>query len=154
VFQSFNLIPHLTALENVALPLALAGAGASDRRARAGGLLKKVGLELRMRHRPPELSGGERQRVAIARALANTPRLLLCDEPTGNLDSKTGGEILELLRHAVRDLGQTVVMVTHEARAAAIADRVLFLADGNIVRELSGASAHDVAATMEEISAQ
>ena len=99
------------------------------------------------------LSGGEQQRVAIARALVSQPDVVFADEPTGNLDSKTGAEILELLRHSVRDLGQTVVMVTHEARAAAIADRVLYLADGYIVRELAGASQHEIGEAMEEIAA-
>ena len=152
VFQFFNLLPMLNAEENILLPLTIAGV--KPDRARFDELIRSVGLGDRLNHRPSELSGGQQQRVAIARALVSEPDVVFADEPTGNLDSKTGGEILELLRHAVQDLGQTVVMVTHEARAAAIADRVLFLADGNIVRELSGASAHEVGATMEEISAQ
>ena len=152
VFQFFNLLPMLNAEENILLPLTIAGV--KPDKARLDELIRSVGLGDRLQHRPSELSGGQQQRVAIARALVSEPDVVFADEPTGNLDSKTGGEILELLRHAVRDMGQTVVMVTHEARAAAIADRVLFLADGNIVRELSGASAHDIAATMEEISAQ
>jgi len=152
VFQFFNLLPMLNAEENILLPLTIAGV--KPDRARFDELIRSVGLGDRLHHRPSELSGGQQQRVAIARALVSEPDVVFADEPTGNLDSKTGGEILELLRHAVRELGQTVVMVTHEARAAAIADRVLFLADGNIVRELSGSSAHEIAATMEEISAQ
>ena len=152
VFQFFNLLPMLNAEENILLPLTIAGE--KPDRDKLAALIASVGLGDRLRHRPSELSGGQQQRVAIARALVSEPDVVFADEPTGNLDSKTGGEILELLRHAVRDMGQTVVMVTHEARAAAIADRVLFLADGNIVRELSGASAHEIAATMEEISAQ
>ncbi len=152
VFQFFNLLPMLNAEENITLPLTIAGAKAD--KGKFDALIESVGLGNRLHHRPSELSGGQQQRVAIARALVSEPDVVFADEPTGNLDSKTGGEILELLRHAVRDLGQTVVMVTHEARAASIADRVLFLADGNIVRELAGASAHEISATMEEISAQ
>jgi putative ABC transport system ATP-binding protein len=152
VFQFFNLLPMLNAEENILLPLTIAGA--KPDKAKLDELIESVGLGNRLHHRPSELSGGQQQRVAIARALVSEPDVVFADEPTGNLDSKTGGEILELLRHAVRDLGQTVVMVTHEARAASIADRVLFLADGNIVRELSGAAAPEIAATMEEISAQ
>ena len=152
VFQFFNLLPMLNAEENILLPLTIAGV--KQDKARFDELIRSVGLGDRLHHRPSELSGGQQQRVAIARALVSEPDVVFADEPTGNLDSKTGGEILELLRHAVRDMGQTVVMVTHEARAAVIADRVLFLADGNIVRELSGASAPEIAATMEEISSQ
>ena len=152
VFQFFNLLPMLNAEENILLPLTIAGV--KPDRARFDDLIRAVGLGDRLHHRPSELSGGQQQRVAIARALVSEPDVVFADEPTGNLDSKTGGEILELLRHAVGDMGQTVVMVTHEARAAAIADRVLFLADGSIVRELSGASAHDIGSTMEEISSQ
>ena len=152
VFQFFNLLPMLNAEENILLPLTIAGV--KPDKARLDDLVKSVGLGDRLHHRPSELSGGQQQRVAIARALVSEPDVVFADEPTGNLDSKTGGEILELLRHAVRDMGQTVVMVTHEARAASIADRVLFLADGNIVRELSGRGAHEIAAAMEEIGAQ
>ena len=152
VFQFFNLLPMLNAEENILLPLTIAGA--KPDKAKLDALIESVGLGNRLHHRPSELSGGQQQRVAIARALDSEPDVVFADEPTGNLDSKTGGEILELLRHAVRDMGQTVVMVTHEARAAAIADRVLFLADGNIVRELSAAPAAEIASTMEEISAQ
>jgi putative ABC transport system ATP-binding protein len=133
VFQSFNLIPHLTALENVALPLALAGKGASERKARALELLDKVGLKLRVEHRPPELSGGERQRVAIARALANSPRLLLCDEPTGNLDSKTAEEIMQMLVDLHEKDGATVVLVTHDReRAERFCERLVVLEDGKV----------------------
>jgi putative ABC transport system ATP-binding protein len=152
VFQFFNLLPMLTAEENVTLPLSIAG-----ERPEAGwyaDLIRSVGLGDRLSHRPAELSGGQQQRVAIARALVSRPTVVFADEPTGNLDSKTGGEILELLRHSVHDLGQTVVMVTHEPRAAAIADRVLFLADGLIVRESRGASAHEIVEAMEEIGAE
>jgi putative ABC transport system ATP-binding protein len=152
VFQFFNLLPMLNAEENILLPLTIAGA--KPDKAKLDALIESVGLGDRLHHRPSELSGGQQQRVAIARALVSEPDVVFADEPTGNLDSKTGGEILELLRHAVRDMGQTVVMVTHEARAASIADRVLFLADGNIVRELSGAQTAEIGATMEEISAQ
>jgi putative ABC transport system ATP-binding protein len=150
VFQFFNLLPMLSAEENINLPLSIAGAKADP--AWYDELIRAVGLGDRLSHRPSELSGGQQQRVAIARALVSRPTVVFADEPTGNLDSKTGAEILELLRHSVRDLGQTVVMVTHEARAAAIADRVLFLADGVIVRESRGASAHEITEAMEEIA--
>jgi putative ABC transport system ATP-binding protein len=152
VFQFFNLLPMLTAEENVKLPLAIAGEKPDADWYTE--LVRSVGLGDRLSHRPSELSGGQQQRVAIARALVSRPTVVFADEPTGNLDSKTGAEILELLRHTVRDLGQTVVMVTHEARAAAIADRVLFLADGRIVRETTGASAHEITEAMEEIAAE
>ncbi|HEY2310088.1 MAG TPA: ABC transporter ATP-binding protein [Gaiellaceae bacterium] len=142
VFQFFNLLPMLTAEENVVLPLSIAGE--KPEHAWLEDLLKQTGLSDRRRHRPAELSGGQQQRVALARALVTRPTILFADEPTGNLDSKTGGEILELLRSSVDAYGQTTVMVTHEARAAVIADRILFLADGLIVRELKGASAADV----------
>ena len=115
-------------------------------------LIGKVGLADGCKHRPAELSGGQQQRVAIARALVSRPTVVFADEPTGNLDSTTGGEILELLRDAVDSYGQTTVMVTHDARAAAIADRILFLADGRIVKDLGEATAHDVLVAMEEIS--
>ncbi len=150
VFQFFNLLPMLTAEENVKLPLLIAGEKPDpDWYAE---LIRSVGLGDRLSHRPSELSGGQQQRVAIARALVSRPTVIFADEPTGNLDSRTGSEILELLRHSVEDLGQTVVMVTHEARAAAIADRVLFLADGRIVREAQGADTHEIAQAMEEIT--
>ncbi|HXF98778.1 MAG TPA: ABC transporter ATP-binding protein [Gaiellaceae bacterium] len=151
VFQFFNLLPMLSARENILLPLALAGEKPDE--AWFEQLVCDVGLADRLSHRPSELSGGQQQRVAIARALVTRPTVLFADEPTGNLDSATGGEILELLRRSVEQYGQTVVMVTHEPRAAAIAHRVLFLADGRIVRELGECSQHDILAAMEEVAA-
>jgi putative ABC transport system ATP-binding protein len=151
VFQFFNLLPMLTAEENITLPLSIAGEKIDPEFFRD--LIQKVGLSDRLTHRPAELSGGQQQRVAIARGLASRPTVLFADEPTGNLDSATGGEILELMRDSVDTFGQTTVMVTHEARAAAIADRILFLADGLIVRDLPGATQHDVLKTMEELAA-
>ena len=150
VFQFFNLLPMLTAEENVTLPLSIAGI--KPDRAELETLLEKIGLADRRSHRPAELSGGQQQRVAIARALISKPTVIFADEPTGNLDSGTSAEILELLRASVDETGQTIVMVTHEARAAAIADRTLFLADGLIVRESIGSSARDILAVMEELS--
>ena len=135
VFQFFNLLPMLSAEENIVLPLTIAGE--STDRGWLDELLSRTGLSERRTHRPSELSGGEQQRVAIARALITRPTILFADEPTGNLDSKTGGEILQLLRASVEEYQQTIVMVTHEARAASIADRILFLADGLIVKELT-----------------
>ena len=135
VFQFFNLIPTLTALENVELPVQFAARARFDPSQRARELLDLVGLGDRLHHRPPELSGGEQQRVAIARALANDPPLLLADEPTGNLDSATGEEVLRLLRRLCDESGQTVIMVTHDPRVATYADRVAFLRDGRIVEE-------------------
>jgi putative ABC transport system ATP-binding protein len=149
VFQFFNLLPTLTARENIVLPLNLAGQKVES--AWFDQVVDEVGLADRLTHRPSELSGGQQQRVAIARALISRPTVLFADEPTGNLDSSTGGEILELIRRSVDSVGQTVVMVTHEARAAAIADRVLFLADGQIVREARGVTSHEVVTAMEEI---
>ena len=134
VFQFFNLLPMLDAVENVVLPLSIAGKKPDT--AWLDDLLERTGLKDRRSHRPSELSGGQQQRVAIARALVTRPTIVFADEPTGNLDSKTSGEILELVRSMVDGYGQTTVMVTHEARAASIADRILFLADGLIVREL------------------
>jgi putative ABC transport system ATP-binding protein len=151
VFQFFNLLPMLTAEENITLPLSIAGEKPEP--AFFADLIQKVGLADRLTHRPAELSGGQQQRVAIARALVSRPTVLFADEPTGNLDSATGAEILELMRESVDTFGQTTVMVTHEARAAAIADRILFLADGRIVRDLPGASQHEVLRTMEELAA-
>jgi putative ABC transport system ATP-binding protein len=150
IFQFFNLLPMLTAEENITLPLTIAGEKID--RAWLDQLIASVGLNDRRKHRPSELSGGQQQRVAIARALISKPTVVFADEPTGNLDSKTGGEILELLRQAVQDQGQTTVMVTHDARSASIADRILFLADGNIVKELGRSDPHDVVEAMEEIS--
>jgi putative ABC transport system ATP-binding protein len=150
IFQFFNLLPMLNAEENILLPLSLAGTKPDP--AFFDDLLGKVGLEDRRTHRPSELSGGQQQRVAIARALVSRPTVVFADEPTGNLDSKTGGEILDLLRSSVQDYGQTLVMVTHDARAAATADRILFLADGEIVKELPGADEHAVLTALEEIT--
>jgi putative ABC transport system ATP-binding protein len=151
VFQFFNLLPMLDAEENVVLPLSIAGRRPEEAWLRE--LLSRMGLAERARHRPSELSGGEQQRVAIARALVSRPTILFADEPTGNLDSRTGGEILDLLRDLVTSYGQTSVIVTHEPRAAAIADRILFLADGLIVNELQEADAADVLAVMNELQA-
>jgi putative ABC transport system ATP-binding protein len=150
IFQFFNLLPMLTAEENVVLPLQLAGDGADKKW--VDELIDRVGLGERRTHRPSELSGGQQQRVAIARALASRPTVVFADEPTGNLDSSTSAEILDLLRHSVDAYGQTTVMVTHDANAAATADRVLFLADGRIVREIGRCSAHDVLRVLEEVS--
>jgi putative ABC transport system ATP-binding protein len=150
IFQFFNLLPMLTAEENIALPLTIAGE--KPDKAWFEDLLKTVGLADRRSHRPAELSGGQQQRVAIARALVSKLTVIFADEPTGNLDSKTSGEILDLMRASVDNYGQTTVMVTHEARAAAIADRVLFLADGLIVKELTGATAPQVLEVMSTLS--
>ena len=152
IFQFFNLLPMLTAEENVVLPLSLAGVRPDREWVRE--LTEKVGLTQRLSHRPSELSGGQQQRVAIARALVSRPTIMFADEPTGNLDSRTSGEILELLRDMVSGLGQTTVMVTHDAHAAAIADRVLFLADGEIVRDLGPSSAHTILDTLEAVTAR
>lgn len=142
VFQSFNLIPTLTALENILLPLAIAGRTPDE--AWVDRIIDTTGLRPRLAHRPNELSGGQQQRVACARALAGRPEIIFADEPTGNLDSKASEEILHFLEHAVRDDGQTIVMVTHEPSAAAHTDRVLFLADGRIVDEMVDPSADSV----------
>ena len=149
VFQFFNLLPMLTAEENVLLPLTIAGEKPDE--AFFADLLQRTGLVDRKSHRPSELSGGQQQRVAIARALVSKPTVVFADEPTGNLDSKTSGEILVLMRDSVDSFGQTTVMVTHDARAAAIADRILFLDDGEIVRDLPRSDAKTVIAAMEEI---
>jgi putative ABC transport system ATP-binding protein len=150
IFQFFNLLPMLTAAENIALPLKLAGAKPDP--GWLAELIRTVGLGERLTHRPSELSGGQQQRVAVARALVSRPSVMFADEPTGNLDSTTSGEILALLRDSVDTLGQTTVMVTHDAHAAAIADRVLFLADGDIVRDLGPSTAHDILATLEQVN--
>jgi putative ABC transport system ATP-binding protein len=134
VFQAFNLIPTLTAKENITLPIALAGRRPDTEW--VGALVKALGIGNRLRHRPSELSGGQQQRVAAARAMATRPELIFADEPTGNLDSTSATELLELTRAAVEGFGQTVVMVTHDPRAASYADRVVFLADGRIVVEI------------------
>ena len=150
VFQFFNLLPMLTAEENILLPLELAGSNPD--RDWVSELTGKVGLADRLGHRPAELSGGQQQRVAIARALVSRPTVMFADEPTGNLDSTTGGEILALLRDSVTSFGQTTVMVTHDAHAAEIADRVLFLADGLIVKDRGRSNAHEILETLEEVS--
>ena len=151
VFQFFNLLPMLSAEENITLPLTIAGEKPADGWVEQ--VVHDVGLSDRLEHRPAELSGGQQQRVAIARALVSKPTVLFADEPTGNLDSTTGHEILQLLREAVDTRGQTTVMVTHDPRAASIADRILFLDDGLIVREMHGASSHEVIQAMEAIGA-
>jgi putative ABC transport system ATP-binding protein len=151
IFQFFNLLPMLTAEENVLLPLEIAGS--RPEAAWHEAVMEKVGLTARRTHRPAELSGGQQQRVAVARAVVAKPTVMFADEPTGNLDSRTGAEILGLLRDMVDSLGQTTVMVTHDPQAAAIADRVLFLDDGHIVRDLGSCSAHQILATMEELAA-
>jgi putative ABC transport system ATP-binding protein len=150
IFQFFNLLPMLTAEENIELPLSLAGE--KPDKAFFDDLVKRVGLADRLRHRPSELSGGQQQRVAIARALVSRPTVVFADEPTGNLDSKTGGEILELLHDSVENYGQTMVVVTHEARAAASADRILFLADGRIVKDLGRADEDTIMETIRDVT--
>jgi len=134
VFQAFNLVPILTAEENITLPLLLAGR--SGDRAWIDKIIATVGLADRLHHRPDELSGGQQQRVAVARALASQPQIIFADEPTGNLDSRSGSDVLSFMRRAVDDLGQTIVMVTHDPVAASHADRIVFLADGRIVDEM------------------
>jgi putative ABC transport system ATP-binding protein len=151
IFQFFNLLPMLTAEENILLPTDLSGKTPDKEFVRD--LIAKVGLEDRLKHRPSELSGGQQQRVAIARALVTQPTVMFADEPTGNLDSQTSIEILELLSDSVEAYGQTTVMVTHDPKAAAIAHRVLFLADGKIVRELGRCDQHDILQVMEEVAA-
>jgi putative ABC transport system ATP-binding protein len=151
IFQAFNLIPQLSAEENIVLPLTLA-------RERANGnleaLLEQVGLADRRKHKPTELSGGQQQRVAVARALITEPAVVFADEPTGNLDSKSSDDILGLLRRASSERGQTTVMVTHDAHAAAFADRVVFLADGRIVRELTDPTEAGILDAIKEIDAR
>jgi putative ABC transport system ATP-binding protein len=149
IFQFFNLLPMLTARENIVLPLEIAGEKVGE--AWLGELAEKMGLTNRLEHRPAELSGGQQQRVAIARSLITRPTVLFADEPTGNLDSKTGGEILELLRDSVDSYGQTIVMVTHDPRVATVADRVLFLADGQIVKQLTDTTPEEVHLAIGEI---
>jgi putative ABC transport system ATP-binding protein len=150
IFQAFNLVPTLTAEENVTLPLAIAG------RKNANGwvqdVMERVGLADRRSHRPAALSGGQQQRVAVARALVAEPTVLFADEPTGNLDSRTSAEVLELLRDAVSAYGQTTVMVTHDPRAAAMADRVLFLADGRVVSDVEDPTEDELLETVKELS--
>jgi putative ABC transport system ATP-binding protein len=142
VFQSYNLIPTLTALENITLPIAISGR--KPVQPWLDMVITTLGLTDRLHHRPSELSGGQQQRVAVGRALAGRPEIIFGDEPTGNLDSRSSGEVLGILRRSVDDLGQTVVMVTHDARAAGYADRALFLADGRIVDELRAPTAETV----------
>ena len=149
VFQFFNLLPMLSAEENITLPLSISGA--KIEREWLEELLDATGLADRRRHRPAELSGGQQQRVAVARALVSRPTVLFADEPTGNLDSQTSAEILGLLRGAVETYGQTTVMVTHDPKAATIADRVLFLADGLIVKELGRSSQAEILETLAEV---
>jgi len=150
VFQFFNLLPMLTAEENIVLPLSIAGQ--KPEKAFLEDLLERTGLADRRQHRPAELSGGQQQRVAIARSLVSRPSVVLADEPTGNLDSATSHEILELLRSATADYGQTTVMVTHDAAAAAIADRILFLNDGLIADELPRSEPAEILAAINRIS--
>jgi putative ABC transport system ATP-binding protein len=150
IFQFYNLLPTLTAEENVALPLLIDGQRIEPHRAKVERLLALVGLADRRGHRPDQLSGGQQQRVAIARAFVNDPEVVLADEPTGNLDSRAGAAVLELLRRACDELGATIVMVTHDPRAASYADRVIFLRDGVLVRELRrGADGHTAQAIID-----
>ena len=151
IFQSFNLLPTLTAHENIVLPMRIAGR--KPDRAYVDALVRTVGLEQRLRHRPAELSGGQQQRVAAARALAGRPDVVFADEPTGALDTQSGTELLRFLRRAVTDLGQTVVMVTHDAGAASYADRVLFLVDGRIASEMRAPTADAVLDYMKHLGA-
>ena len=150
IFQFFNLLPMLTAEENVVLPTTIAGEDPD--KAWVDELIAKVGLDDRRTHRPSELSGGQQQRVAIARSLVERPTVLFADEPTGNLDSASSGEILQLLRDSVDSYGQTTLMVTHDANAAAIADRILFLADGLIVKDVGRSDEGQILAAMAEIT--
>jgi len=151
VFQSYNLIPTLTALENITLPMALAGRKPDQ--AWLDQVIDIVRLRDRLTHRPSELSGGQQQRVAVGRALASRPEVIFADEPTGNLDSRSGTEILTFMRKAVDDLGQTIVMVTHDPNAAGYADRVVFLTDGTIVDELASPTADSVLDRMKRLGA-
>ncbi|GAB2713351.1 ABC transporter ATP-binding protein [Kitasatospora kifunensis] len=152
VFQAFNLLPTLTALENITLPLAIAGRKPDQQWLDA--VVATVGLSGRLSHRPAQLSGGQQQRVAVARALASRPEIVFADEPTGNLDSRSGSEILGFLRDSVRELGQTIVMVTHDPAAAAYADRVVFLADGRLTDELLAPTAEGVLDRMRQFDAK
>jgi len=149
VFQQFNLLPTLSAEENILLPLAIAGR--KPERAWFDTVIDTVGLRDRLHHRPSQLSGGQQQRVACARALVSRPEVIFADEPTGNLDSRSGAEILTFLRQSVRDFGQTIVMVTHDPNAAAYADRVIFLADGHVVDQLTGPTAETVLDRMKSL---
>jgi putative ABC transport system ATP-binding protein len=149
IFQAYNLIPTLTAGENITLPLMLGGDDGDERW--IARVIETVGLGDRVKHRPSELSGGQQQRVAVARALASKPTIIFADEPTGNLDSNSGAEILQFMRDAVDEFGQTIVMVTHDANAAAYADRVVFLADGRIVHDMSEPTADKIIDRMKQI---
>jgi putative ABC transport system ATP-binding protein len=149
IFQAYNLIPTLTALENITLPLDLGGVDVDQ--VWLNDVVHAVKLESRLTHRPSELSGGQQQRVAVARALASRPKIIFADEPTGNLDSRSGAEILAFMRHAVSDLGQTIVMVTHDPVAAAYADRVVFLADGKVVDEITSPTSEQVLDRMKKL---
>ncbi|MEU6993285.1 ABC transporter ATP-binding protein [Streptomyces sp. NPDC046465] len=152
IFQAFNLLPTLTALENITLPMDIAGR--KPNREWLEQVIEMVGLSGRLKHRPTELSGGQQQRVAVARALASQPEIIFGDEPTGNLDSRSGAEVLGFLRNSVRDLGQTVVMVTHDPVAASYADRVIFLADGRVVDEMHQPTADGVLDRMKHFDAK
>ena len=149
VFQAYNLVPTLSALENITLPMALAGRKPDQ--AWLDTVIETVGLRSRLTHRPSELSGGQQQRVAVARALASQPAIIFADEPTGNLDSRAGAEILEFMRRAVRELGQTIVMVTHDPGAASYSDRVVFLNDGRAVDEMDDPTAERVLDRMKRL---
>ena len=149
VFQAYNLIPTLTAKENILLPLMLGGDDGD--RAWIDEVVTTVGLKDRLKHRPSELSGGQQQRVAVARAMASQPDIIFADEPTGNLDSRTGAEILDFMRRAVREYGQTIVMVTHDPNAASYADRVIFLDDGRIVDEMREPTGEQVLDRMKQL---
>ncbi|MFD7666514.1 ABC transporter ATP-binding protein [Streptomyces sp. NPDC059788] len=152
IFQAFNLLPTLTALENITLPMDIAGR--KPDRQWLDRVVTTVGLSGRLKHRPNQLSGGQQQRVAVARALASRPEIIFADEPTGNLDSRSGAEVLGFLRNSVRELGQTVVMVTHDPVAAAYADRVIFLADGRIVDDMADPTADRVLERMKGFDAR
>ncbi|MEU9981977.1 ABC transporter ATP-binding protein [Streptomyces sp. NPDC050856] len=152
IFQAFNLLPTLTAAENITLPMDIAGRKPDKEWVRS--VIDMIGLSGRLGHRPAQLSGGQQQRVAVARALASRPEIIFGDEPTGNLDSRSGAEVLGFLRNSVRELGQTVVIVTHDPTAASYADRVIFLADGRIVDEMLSPTADGVLDRMKEFDAK
>jgi putative ABC transport system ATP-binding protein len=149
VFQSYNLVPTLNALENITLPMAIAGRKPDP--AWLDHVIQTIGLRDRLAHRPHELSGGQQQRVAAARALASRPAIIFADEPTGNLDSRSGAEVLGFLRRSVREMGQTIVMVTHDPNAAAFADNVVFLQDGRVVDQMDGPTAERVLDRMKSL---
>ncbi|MGH3325155.1 MAG: ABC transporter ATP-binding protein, partial [Streptomyces sp.] len=151
IFQAYNLLPTLNGLENITLPLDIAGR--KPDKEWLNRVIETVGLGGRLKHRPSQLSGGQQQRVAVARALAGRPEIIFGDEPTGNLDSRAGAEVLGFLRNSVRELGQTIVMVTHDPVAAAYADRVVFLADGRIVDGMTGPTAESVLDRMKKLDA-